>query len=109
MTVRTPVVVTTHPAPQAGDEVVRLSAPLHQHGDGEACVACAAIGDVRVPLYELLESRKQTNQPMPARVIVDISAVPQSAELVRDRISGRAPATALRDHVVARSFAFAAD
>jgi hypothetical protein len=87
-----------------GDELVRLAAPLHDHA-GDPCVACAAIGDVRVALYELLESRRLTKQPMPTRVVVDISAVPGDEELTRDRISGKAPATALRDHVVARSFA----
>jgi hypothetical protein len=87
--------------------VIRLAPPLHDHGDADACVACAAVGDVRVALYELLESRRLAGRPMPARVIVDISAVPADLALTRDRISGRAPAGAFRDHVVARTFILA--
>jgi hypothetical protein len=105
--VRIPVLVTDTPAPEPGDEVIRLAPPLHAHGAGEECVACAAIGDVRVALYELLESRRLSGDPLPARVVVDISAVRADAALTRDRISGKAPATALRDHVVARSFVLA--
>jgi hypothetical protein len=101
---RIPVLVTTSPTPQPGDDVIRLAPPLHEHGAGEACVACAAVGDVRVALYELLESRRLSRRPMPARVLVDISAIPADASLTRDRITGNAPAGALRDHVVARSF-----
>ena len=104
---RIPVLVTDAPAPGPGDEVIRLVPPLHAHGAGDECVACAAVGDVRVALYELLESRRLTKQPMPARIVVDISAVPADAALTRDRIAGRAPATALRDHVVARNFELA--
>jgi hypothetical protein len=107
MTGRTPVHVTAEPVPQPGDEVIHLAPPLHDHGGAEACVACAAIGDVRVALYELLESRRLTGRPMPDRIVVDISAVPADAGLTRDRISGKAPAGALRDHVVARNFILA--
>jgi hypothetical protein len=104
---RTPVLVTQAPEPRSGDEVFHLAPPLHDHGAAAACVACAAVGDVRVALYELLESRRLTGRPMPERVIIDISAVPADLALTRDRISGRAPAGAMRDHVVARNFVLA--
>jgi hypothetical protein len=107
MTPRIPIlIVSGRYAIRPGDALIRLAPPLHEH-DGEPCPACAAIGDVRVALYELLDSRRLSQQPMPPRVLVDISAVPDSAALTRDRISGKAPAGALRDHVVARSFALA--
>jgi hypothetical protein len=107
VTNRIPVIITDSPTPLPGDEVIPLAAPLHDHGAAEPCAACAAIGDIRVALYELLESRRLSQRPMPARVLVDISAVPADAQLTRDRISGKAPAGALRDHVVARNFVLA--
>lgn len=100
-----PVVVATGPlpAPLAGDEIIRLAPPIHAHDAGDECVACAAIGDVRVSLYELLESRRVSGEALPLRVVVDASGV-DDPQLTIDRVAGRAPAGAMRDHVVARNF-----
>ena len=100
-----PVVVATGalPPPLDGDEVIRLARPIHAHDAGDECVACAAIGDVRVSLYELLESRKLSGAALPARVVVDARDI-DDPQLTIDRVAGRAPASAMRDHVVARKF-----
>lgn len=105
---KTPVFVATGalPEPLPGDEVIRVARPIHAHDTGDECVACAAIGDVRVSLYELLESRRVSHTPMPARVIVDASGL-DDPQLTIDRVAGKAPAGAMRDHMVARNFVLA--
>jgi hypothetical protein len=103
-----PVVVAAGvlPEPLAGDEIIRLARPIHAHDAGDECVACAAIGDVRVSLYELLEARRLSGEPLPERVVVDASGL-DDVQLTIDRVAGKAPAGAMRDHVVARNFVLA--
>lgn len=99
-------VVTHHEALAAVDPtVVRLTLerPLHEHDAGGECVACAARGDVRAMLFDLLQSARADGRTLSA-VIVDATAV-DDARPVIDRIArGVVPAFGLRDHTVARSF-----
>ncbi len=75
----------------------------HGHADGATCVACAAQTDIRALLHNLLEEQKRGLRPAFGRVVVDASALtdPQQAVLA---LTGKLPAQALRDHVVARTF-----
>ncbi len=75
----------------------------HGHADGATCVACAAQTDIRALLHNLLEEQKRGLRPAFGAVVVDASALtdPQQAVLA---LTGKLPAQALRDHVVARSF-----
>ena len=75
----------------------------HGHGDGENCPACAARSDVRALLFDLLESAKQGLIPEFTRVVVDASDVTDSGRVVA-ALTGKLPAQALRDHIVARRF-----
>lgn len=83
---------------------VRLPANTgHGHADDEHCIACAGRGDVRTVLFELLEEMRQGLRPAFSRVVLDISDVPDSANVVA-AIKGELPAQAYRDHTVARKF-----
>ncbi len=75
----------------------------HGHADGQVCVACAAQTDIRALLHNLLEEQKRGMRPAFKRVIVDASAVADPQQVVL-ALTGKLPAQALRDHVVARSF-----
>lgn len=75
----------------------------HDHADGQVCVACAAQTDVRALLHNLLEEQKRGMRPAFKRVLVDASAVADPQQVVL-ALTGKLPAQALRDHVVARSF-----
>jgi G3E family GTPase len=85
--------------PTADLAVVRLRAPMHEHAGGDNCVACASAGDVRLALFDLLQSPQR-----PSRVVVDARGLADPAQVIERLIPGRQPATALRDHTVARSF-----
>lgn len=75
----------------------------HGHADGEVCVACATQTDVRALLYNLLESERRGLRPPFTRVVVDASAVSNKGQVVA-ALTGKLPAQALRDHMVARRF-----
>jgi hypothetical protein len=75
----------------------------HGHADGETCLACAAQTDVRAQLYNLAEEVKRGMRPAFAQVVVDASAVSDTANIVA-ALTGKLPAQALRDHAVARMF-----
>jgi hypothetical protein len=75
----------------------------HGHSDGTTCVACAAHGDVRAMLFDLLEGAKRGLRPAFSKVVVDASAVADTGQVV-DALTGKLPAQALRDHTVARLF-----
>ncbi|WP_189422701.1 hypothetical protein [Devosia pacifica] len=98
------VVTAGHEMPLAGPgvAVIRLDPPLHDHGAGDLCVACAARTDVRTLLFELIEAARQGLRDEPRAVLVDARAV--DPDPVIAAIEGRAPAKALRDHTVARRF-----
>lgn len=106
MSAKIPIVVLTKGAivaPLKGDVAITLEPPLHNHRPGDECPACAAIGDIRVALYELLDAQRAgTHKPI-LRVIVDASMIDDVIPTVA-RLNGTAPATAMRDHVVARAF-----
>ena len=100
-----PVTVVTHPPlptdPSA--RVIHLEAALHEHEPGDECIACAARGDIRAMLFDLLQASRNDLRPLTS-VLVDATDVsdPQS---VIDRLErGKLPAFGLRDHTVARSF-----
>jgi len=102
-----PVILMTHPGLvplDGGTAFVRLKANTgHGHEDGHYCVACAARGDVRAILFDLLEEVKLGLRPAFTRVVVDASEVADT-EQVAAALMGRLPAQALRDHTVARRF-----
>jgi hypothetical protein len=59
--------------------------------------------DVRALLFDLLEGAKQGLRPGFSKVVVDASAVADTAQVIA-ALQGKLPAQALRDHTVARSF-----
>ena len=84
--------------------LIRLPANSgHGHADGDVCVACAGITDVRALLYNLLEEHRRNMRPAFSRVVVDATAVADSSRVVA-ALTGKLPAQALRDHTVARLF-----
>lgn len=103
-----PVTLITAPGlipPLDGDTAfIRLPANSgHGHADGEVCVACAAQTDVRALLHNLLEEEKRGMRPTFRRVIVDASAMADPRQVIL-ALTGKLPAQALRDHVIARRF-----
>lgn len=68
------------------------------------CLCCTAGSDVRTSLFELHETiQKQFGRSF-SRVIVETTGLADPAPVVNQIIPGGAPATGLRDHVVARQF-----
>ncbi|MCW5722890.1 MAG: hypothetical protein KIS86_17300 [Devosia sp.] len=105
-----PVTLVTEPGRFAGLDpdtaLIRLAANSgHGHADGQTCVACAAQTDVRALLFNLLEAARQGLRPPFSRVVVDASAVADTERVVA-ALTGKLPAQALRDHIVARRFYF---
>lgn len=91
-------------SPPSNTVVLRLPANSgHGHADGQSCVACASQTDVRALLYNLLEEERLGRRPAFSRVLVDASGVTDSEQVIA-ALTGKLPATALRDHVVARTF-----
>ena len=91
--------------PLDGDTaLIRLPANSgHGHSDGDVCIACAGITDVRALLYNLLEEHRRNMRPAFKRVVVDASAVADASQ-VAAALTGKLPAQPLRDHTVARMF-----
>lgn len=75
----------------------------HGHADGVQCIACAMHGDVRAMLFDLLEGARLGLRPVFNRVLIDVSGVADSTQVVA-ALTGKLPAQALRDHMVARRF-----
>ncbi|SEQ47048.1 hypothetical protein SAMN05428969_3161 [Devosia sp. YR412] len=103
-----PVTLVTEPgrllALDADTALLRLPANTgHGHDDGAQCPACAMRTDVRALLFDMLEGARQGLRPGFSKVVVDASAVTDTARVV-DALMGKLPAQALRDHTVARSF-----
>lgn len=90
--------------PHAADAaVVTLEPALHDHPQGDECVACAACADVRAILFDLLsESRNGARAPL-SSVIIDASSLADPLPVI-DRLAPNSPAVGMRDHTVARSF-----
>lgn len=98
------VVTSGTVAEQAAEvAVMRLEPALHDHEPGDECPACAAAGDIRAMLFDLLQDLRSGRRTPFTRVIVDASRL-RHPQRVIDRLDPQAPATALRDHTVARSF-----
>jgi len=102
-----PVTVVTTPGAAAfahpGDKVVRLEPALHEHLAGDECVACAARGDIRALLFDLLQTSRTEQRPLTA-VVVDASALKDPQPVIARLETGVVPAFGLRDHTVLRSF-----
>ncbi|WP_417308807.1 hypothetical protein [Devosia sp.] len=104
-----PVTIVTDHEAMAGlggrdTAFVRLDPPLHEHPDGEACIACESQGNVRVLLFELQEKLRLGMVPDFARVVVDATSVTDVQAVADALVPGKLPAAGLRDHAVARNF-----
>jgi G3E family GTPase len=100
-----PVTIITHgPVPaDPSARLLHLDAALHEHEPGDECVACAARGDIRAMLFDLLQSSRSDRRPITS-VLVDATDL-KDPQPVIDRVErGKLPAFGLRDHTVARSF-----
>lgn len=98
-------VVTSGAVPDESADVavIRLAPAPHEHPPGAECIACAAAGDVRAMLFDLLqEVRLGIRQPF-SRVIIDAHRV-RDPQRIADRLGPGVAAVGLRDHTVARSF-----
>lgn len=98
-------VVTSDAVPQQPDDVavLKLEPSLHDHPQGQECVACAAAGDVRAMLFDLLsEARSGARKPF-SRVMIDASRLADPQPII-DRLDPHSPAVGMRDFTVARSF-----
>lgn len=99
-------VVTTAGAGEFADpgaKVLYLEPALHEHLAGEECVACAARGDIRAMLFDLLQTARAEQWPLTA-VVVDASALKDPEPVIARLEAGVVPAFGLRDHTVLRSF-----
>jgi G3E family GTPase len=100
-------VVTTLGAERYADPgaaVLRLDPALHEHEPGSGCVACAARGDIRAMLFDLLQASRQPGSNPVLSVVVDASALADPKPVIDRLEQGVVPAFGLRDHTVARSF-----
>ena len=86
-----------------GDKLLHLEPALHEHDAGSECVACAARGDIRALLFDLLQSSRSEQRPLTA-VVVDASDLKDPKPVIDRLEAGIVPAFGLRDHTVARSF-----
>jgi hypothetical protein len=106
----TPIAVTVYtrePPPQGDDvAVIRMVPPVHDHPAGVECVACAAAGDIRARLFDLLASVRTGGRPPFASVAIDARDLSDPQPVI-DRLSPTSPAVGLRDFTVMRSFRLA--
>jgi hypothetical protein len=102
-----PVTVVTNAAAlkfvEPGARILHLEPALHDHPAGSECVACAARGDVRALLFDLLQKARSEQRPLTA-VVVDASDLKDSKPIIARLETGAVPAFGLRDHTVLRSF-----
>lgn len=100
-----PVTVVTHGRlpTDAGARVLHLEPALHDHMVGDECVACAARGDIRAILFDLLQSSRNDQRPLTS-VLVDASDLADAQPIIDRLERGKLPAFGLRDHTVAKSF-----
>ncbi len=99
-------VVTTSGAAQyapPGARLLHLEPALHVHDAGNECVACAARGDIRAMLFDLLQTSRTEQRPLTA-VVVDASDLKDPQPIIARLETGTVPAFGLRDHTVLRSF-----
>jgi len=89
---------------ESGAALIHLEPALHEHEPGNECIACAARGDVRALLFDLLQrSREKGSNPV-LSVVVDASDLRDAKPVIARLEKGVVPAFGLRDHTVARSF-----
>jgi G3E family GTPase len=101
-----PVTIVTSDAVAEQPEdvaLIRLEPALHEHPPGGECVACAARGDVRAMLFDLLASARAGGRKPFNRVVIDASRLRDPQPII-DRLDPHSPAIGLRDHTVAKSF-----
>jgi hypothetical protein len=102
-----PVTVVTSGAAEQytvpGAKLLHLDPALHQHDAGNECVACAARGDIRAMLFDLLQSSRAEQRPL-ISVVVDASDLDDAKPIIDRLETGTVPAFGLRDHTVLRSF-----
>lgn len=100
-----PVTIVTHGPMPARDEetaLLHLDPALHEHAPGTECVACAAAGDVRAMLFDLLTEARQEKRPLRG-VIIDASDLKDTQPVIA-KLDPHTTAHGLRDHTVLRSF-----
>lgn len=100
-----PVIIVTHGPMPVRDEdsaLIHLDPALHDHAPGSECVACAAAGDVRAMLFDLLTESRQEKRRLQS-VIIDARDVKDTLPIVA-RLDPHTSAIGLRDHTVLRSF-----
>jgi hypothetical protein len=98
-------IVTSDAVPPQPDDVavITLEPALHEHPAGQECVACAAAGDIRAMLFDLLQEARNGNRKPFQRVVVDAHRLRDPQPIV-DRLDPHSPAVGMRDFTVARSF-----
>jgi hypothetical protein len=87
-----------------GVAVITVGPPVHAHEAGSNCPACESRSDIRALLFELDERLRRGMIPPFERVIVDTTGAPDATAIADALVPGRRPASALRDHVVARNY-----
>ena len=103
-----PVTVVTNAAAlkfaEPGATRIHLEPALHEHDPGNECVACAARGDIRALLFDLLQKSREKGENPLVSVLVDASDLRDPKPIIDRLEKGVVPAFGLRDHTVARSF-----
>ena len=100
-----PVTIVTHgPMPERDDEtaLIHLDPALHEHAPGNECVACAAAGDIRAMLFDLLTQSRQDGRRL-LSVIIDARDVKDALPVIA-KLDPHTSAIGMRDHTVLRSF-----
>ncbi len=102
-----PVTVVTTTGAQKyappGARLLHLDPALHDHAPGSECLACAARGDIRAMLFDLLQKSRSEERPL-TEVVVDASDLADAKPIIARLETGTVPAFGLRDHTVLRSF-----
>jgi hypothetical protein len=89
---------------EPGAARIRLEPALHEHDPGGECIACAARGDIRALLFDLLQKSREPGGNPVLSVVVDATALRDPRPVIDRLERGVVPAFGLRDHTVARSF-----
>ena len=99
-------IVTSDAVAEQPDDVavIHLEPALHEHEPGSECIACAARGDVRALLFDLLQRSRAPEENPVLSVVVDASRLANPKPVIDRLQRGVVPAFGLRDHTVARSF-----
>ena len=93
----------TLPALGQTDARIIMEPAPHTH-EGDTCIACAATGDVRARLFDLIQSLRSGDIPAFTRVIIDARQRDDAPDLRALIPPGQRPLNGMRDMTVARSF-----